>query len=218
MATVTVQNLIDQARTILQDQDAIRWSDSEFLGWIASAYREIVRHRPDANSVTANISTVADSRQTLPADGAHLISVVRNEAGNKRAVRPIERHVLDSQNPDWHTVNGTTSDQTAEYYVYEKDSPKVFYLYPAPQAGTNVSIQYARIPTAHTATNEVISLDDTYAGLIIDYLLYRAYSKDANAGDANLAASYRQAFYDSLNINSGMKGSAQKPNAGNGIQ
>lgn len=201
MATVTVKNLIDQARTILQDQDAIRWSDSEFLGWTASAYREIVRHRPDANSVTANISTVADSRQTLPADGAYLISVVRNEAGSKRAVRPIERHVLDSQNPDWHTVNGTTSDQTAKYYVYEKDSPKVFYLYPAPQAGTNVSIQYARIPTAHTATDEVISFDDTYAGLIIDYLLYRAYSKDASVGDANLAANYGTMFYQQLGVN-----------------
>ena len=160
-----------------------------------------MRHRPDANSVTANISTVADSRQTLPTDGAYLISVVRNEAGSKRAVRPIERHVLDSQNPDWHTVNGTTSTQTAKYYVYEKDSPKVFYLYPAPQAGTNVSIQYARIPAAHTATNEVISLDDTYAGLIIDFLLYRAYSKDASVGDANLAANYGNMFYQQLGVN-----------------
>ena len=201
MATVTVQNLIDQVRAILQDQDAIRWSDTEFLGWTASAYREIVRHRPDANSVTVNISTVADSRQMIPADGAYLISVVRNEGGSKRAVRPIERHVLDSQNPDWHTVNGTTSTQSAKYYVYEKDSPKVFYLYPAPAAGVSVSIQYARIPTAHAATNEVISLDDTYAGLIVDYLLYRAYSKDASVGDANLAANYGTMFYQQLGVN-----------------
>jgi hypothetical protein len=201
VATVTVQNLIDQARTILQDQDSIRWSDAEFLGWTASAYREIVRHRPDANSVTSNVVTVADSRQTLPADGAYLISVVRNEAGSKRAVRPIERHVLDSQNPDWHTVNATNSDQTAKYYIYEKDSPKVFYLYPTPVAGVNVSIQYARIPTAHTATSQTISLDDTYAGLIVDYLLYRAYSKDASVGDANLAQNYGQMFYNQLGIN-----------------
>jgi hypothetical protein len=198
VATVTVQNLIDQVRTILQDKDAIRWSDPEFLGWIASAYREIVRHRPDANSITATVSTNADSRQSLPADGAYLISVIRNEGGSKRAVRPIERYVLDSQNPDWHTVNGTTSDQTAKYYVYEKDSPKVFYLYPAPAAGTTISIQYARIPTAHTSTSDLISLDDTYAGLIVDYLLYRAYSKDASVGDANLAQNYGQMFYNQL--------------------
>jgi hypothetical protein len=201
VATVTVQNLIDQARTILQDFDAIRWPDTEFLGWTASAYREIVRHRPDANSVTTNIATAADSRQMLPADGAYLISVVRNEDGSKRAVRPIERHVLDSQNPDWHTLNATASVDTAKYYVYEKDSPKVFYLYPAPQAGANVSIQYARIPTAHTSVDETISLDDTYAGLIVDYLLYRAYSKDASVGDANLAANYGTMFYQQLGIN-----------------
>lgn len=201
MATVTVQDIIDQARTILQDTDAIRWSNPEFLGWIASAYREIVRHRPDANSTTATVLTTADSRQALPADGAYLISIVRNEGGGKCAVRPIERSVLDSQNPYWHTVNNTASDQTAAYYVYEKDSPKVFYLYPAPSAGTSISIQYARIPAAHTSTSDFISLDDTYAGMIVDYLLYRAYSKDASVGDVNLAQNYGQMFYNQLGIN-----------------
>ncbi len=201
MATVTVQNLINQARTILQDQDSIRWSDEEFLGWTASAYREIVRHRPDSNSTYKQINTVGDSHQSLPDDGAYLISVIRNEGGAKRAIRPIERHVLDSQNPDWHTVNTTTTAQVAKYYVYERDSPKDFYLYPAPPAGVSISIQYARIPVAHTAVSEVISLDDTYAGLIVDYMLYRAYSKDASVGDSQLASAYQQMFYTQLGVN-----------------
>jgi hypothetical protein len=41
-------------------------------------------------------------------------------------------------------------------------------------------------------------LDDTYAGLIVDYLLYRAYSKDASGGDSNLAQNYMQMFYNQL--------------------
>lgn len=201
MATVKVSDLISQARNIMQDKDAIRWQDTEFLGWIASAYREIVRYRPDANSTNATVACVADSRQALPADGAYLISVIRGESGTKRAVRPIERHVLDSQNPDWHTLNATTSAGAAKYYVYEKDSPKAFYLYPAPTAGLQISIQYARIPAAHTSVNDTISLDDTYAGLILDYLLYRAYSKDAAVGDVNLANQYMQMFYQQLGVN-----------------
>jgi len=200
MATATVKNLIEQARLILQDTDSIRWSDTEFLGWTVSAYREIIRYRPDANSVNHTITTVADSKQVLPNDGAYLISVVRSEIGKRRAVRPIERHVLDSQNPEWHTVNATTTADAAKYYVYEKDSPKVFYLYPAPPAGMQISVQYARIPVAHGTTDEVISLDDTYAGLIVDYLLYRAYSKDASVGDANLATNYANMFYQQLGV------------------
>ena len=200
MATVRVSDLIDQTRIILQDKDAIRWSDAEFLGWTASAYREIVRNRPDSNSTYAPLTTVADSHQALPNDGAYLISVVRNESGKKRAIRPIERHILDSQNPDWHTVNATTSSDYAKYYVYEKDSPKDFYLYPAPPAGVLIGIQYARIPTAHLSTTEFISLDDTYAGLIVDYMLYRAYSKDASVGDASLAQHYMQIFYQQLGV------------------
>jgi hypothetical protein len=198
MATVTVKDLIDQARAILQDPSAVRWSDIEFLGWINSAYREIVRHRPDSNSITANFSTTADTRQELPDDCAYLISVIRNEGGTKRAIRPIDRSVLDSQNPDWHTSSDSSSGNTTSYYVYEKDSLKVFYLYPAPTAGTIISIQYAGIPDAHTSTSDLISLDDTYAGLIVDYLLYRAYSKDASGGDSNLAQNYMQMFYNQL--------------------
>jgi hypothetical protein len=202
MATVKVSDIIDQARLILQDKDAIRWSDIECLGWIASAYREIIRYRPDANSVTANVVAVAGSRQTLPPDGAYLISVVRNEsATTKKAIRPIERHVLDSQNPDWHTVNATTSADAAKYYVYEKDSPKTFYLYPAPAVGTNISIQYAKIPSAHLAKTELISLDDIYAGLLVDYVLYRSYSKDGAVGDMNLATNYANMFYQQLGVN-----------------
>jgi hypothetical protein len=198
MATVTVQDLITQARVILQDRDAVRWADEEFLGWVASAYREIVRYRPAANSVTQPFTAINGTRQSLPVDGAYLISVVRNETGTLRSILPIERTILDSQNPDWHTVNLTNGSVDPRFYVYEKDSPKVFYLYPAATAGDIVSIQYARIPTAHTVKTETISLDDTYAGTIVDYMLYRAYSKDASVGDQHLAQRYGMTFYQQI--------------------
>jgi hypothetical protein len=197
VATVTVQNLIDQARTILQDQDATRWSNPEFLSWLQTAYAEIVDKKPQSNSTRIVFACQAGTQQNLPADGALLISVVRNESPTAKAIRPVDRAVMDSQNPDWHN---TANNGDISYYVYEAQSPKVFYVYPQATAGQLISIQYAKIPSAHASTNEPIRLDDTYAGLLTDYLLYRAYAKDAGAGDSNLANTYRDLFYTNLGL------------------
>jgi hypothetical protein len=197
VATVTVQNLIDQVRTVLQDQDVTRWTDAEFLAWLQTAYAEIVEKKPQANSTRIVFACQQGTQQNLPTDGALLISVVRNESATAKAIRPIERAVMDSQNPDWHSVTNTGD---VVHYVYEAQSPKVFYVYPQATAGQQISIQYAKIPPAHTATSETIRLDDTYAGLLVDYLLYRAYAKDASVGDANLSNTYRDLFYTNLGL------------------
>jgi hypothetical protein len=216
MATVTLSSIVNQARLILQDQDAVRWSDSEFLGWIVSAYREIIWHKPEANSISAEFTTVADTHQTLPDDGAYLIDVIRTWTGtestatNKRAVKLIDRIVLDSQNPDWHNRDLTTGGGSGvpKYFVYDLNAPLDFYLYPAPTASTKIRIQYARIPTAPTALTDKLALNDTYAGVVLDYLLYRAYSKDATVGDATLAQNYANMFYQQIGLK---RGGAQQP-------
>ena len=197
MATIQVSQIISQVRDVLQDKDAVRWNDSEFLGWLATAYAEIVEKKPQSNSTRHILACKAGTQQDLPADGALLISVVRNESVTAKAIRPIERAVMDSQNPNWHfdPNNGDVS-----YYVYEAQSPKVFYVYPQAKSGQQISIQYAKIPAAHTSVSETIRLDDTYAGLLTDYLLYRAYAKDASVGDANLANTYRDLFYTNLGL------------------
>lgn len=197
MATIQVSQVISQVRDVLQDKDAVRWKDSEFLGWLSTGYAEIVEKKPQSNSTRHILACKAGTQQDLPVDGALLISVVRNESATAKAIRPIERAVLDSQNPNWHfdPNNGDVS-----YYVYESQSPKVFYVYPQATAGQQISIQYAKIPQAHASVGEVIRLDDTYAGLLIDYLLYRAYAKDAAVGDANLANTYRDLFYTNLGL------------------
>ena len=97
--------------------------------------------------------------------------------------------------------------------------PNQFWVWPQATAGMTVELVYAAIPPRPSALTDDIAINDGYSGLLIDYLLYRAYSKDAGSGDANLAQNYRQAFYDSLNLNSTHKGAAQLRAQGqNGIQ
>jgi len=71
---------------------------------------------------------------------------------------------------------------------------------------------YAKAPVnisrAGTAPNETplvlgttINIDDIYANALVDYMLYRAYSKDAEyAGNAQRAVAHYTAFSNSLGV------------------
>ena len=117
MGTITGQQIVDKARKILQDTTAggTRWLDSELLGWINDAQREVVLLKPNAFSAVENLTLVQGTLQTLPATGLTLLSVVRNQNG--QAVRRVDRNILDSENPGWHT---DTEVATVEHYIFDE--------------------------------------------------------------------------------------------------
>lgn len=207
MATVKVVDIIDRCQTILQDTTGTRWSKHELLKYLNDAQREVVLMRPDAYSVNATFTCSANSKQTLPSAALRLIDVVRNVNGD--VVRVIKKRVLDDQLPNWHNTPAAGAS-SVQHYVYNPLDPKTFYLYPKPQNTVQVEIVYSSAPatitTGQTDPNSLsdistttITLDDIYANAVIDYTLYRAYSKDADyAGNGNRAGSHYQAFQQSL--------------------
>jgi hypothetical protein len=214
MAITLAKDIIDRAKIVLQDTSAAgtRWPNSELENWLNDAQKEIVLYRPDAKTVNEEFTPVADSsKQTIPAAGLRLIEVTRNTAATSTygATRMIQRSILDDQVPGWHNVTASVS---VEHWVYDERDPKNFYLYPRPTSAARVEIIYSTVPdqisivdsnetyTALAAT-EVIGLDDIYANAMLDFMLYRAYSKDAEyAGNANRAQSHMMAFASSLGV------------------
>jgi hypothetical protein len=194
MAVTTVQSLIEKASTVIQDRTNIRWSEAELLNWLNEAYQQIVLVRPDANAKTSTLTLVDGSKQYIPTEGTAFLSVIRNLNG--RAVRKVARDILDDQIPDWHAA---TPSATIEHYVVDAD-PKVFYVYP-PSAGASIEVVFSSVPTPHTTNIGTIKLDDRYAPAILDYILYRAYQKDADyaANDQRSASAY-QTFLSSLGV------------------
>jgi hypothetical protein len=217
MAVTTINDILTHAAVILQDTDNVRWPLEELIGWVNDAYKDIVLVRPDANSQTALVSlnSATGTRQKL-ADAAgcnltsalRLLDVVRNTAADstKRAVRLIDRQILDDQRPDWHATAPSISIQ---HWMYDPAVPKEFMVYPPPAAGAEVELVYASVPTSHSvATNaltttksEILKLDDVYANVILDYVLYRAYSKDATyAADATRGELHKQSYLTMLGL------------------
>lgn len=203
MPTITAQTIISRAQTLLQDTTSIRWSSAELLGWLNDGQREIVTLRPSAFSKIANVTCVAGTKQTIPtADGTLLLDVLRNMGTSGSApgdaVRKVPRQIMDSQTPGWHSATPST---TIKHYVFDERAPKTFWVYPPASAGTQVEVLYAATPTDVPSTSSVITLDDTYMSPLIDYLLYRAYSKDTEyAGNAERAKAARAAFENTLGL------------------
>ena len=220
MATTKVIEIISRVENILQDSN-VRWPRLELQQWLNEAYLNIVLARPDANAVTGLFTCAVGTRQKLTtqfADGLRILDVVRNmSAGStKRVVRLIQRSILDDQRPSWHTETATESIQ---HWMFDTRQPKEFFVYPPATAlaqlevvytapvGANALTEAALDPTSGDAT--VILLDDLYAAPLVDWVLYRAYSKDAEYGENQTrAAGHLQAFTATIGAKTSTDGAA----------
>jgi hypothetical protein len=195
-------DIIDRARLVLNDTVATyRWADSEFFKWINDGQRAIVLVRPDASVSVETLTCAAGTKQSIPATGIRLLDVTRNiNADNSagRAVRLVDRDILDSQNPDWHSDDQAV---VVKNFIYDNRVPTVFYVYPPAKSTSKLEIVISKNPADVTTTGSTLALADIYSEPLLNYVLFRAYNKDSEfATNAQLATNYFQAFSAMLGV------------------
>lgn len=217
MGTILASAIIDRAENILQDTSNLRWQATEMLASLNDGQREIVLLKPDANVTTAAVVCVAGSKQTIPTAGIALIDVTRNMGANGttagNAVVRTTKDVLDRHDPTWHTI---TASAAAEAWWMDDRNPTVFWVYPKQPTSAfgYLELVYSALPTDIASVSTAISLHDIYAGVLLDYLLYRCAQKSvAYAPEwAQRAATYQAAFMNALGIKEQVE-SVNSPNA-----
>lgn len=193
MALTTVGTIIDNAKLVLQEVTpaGTHWTNEELIGWLNEGYQAITQVKPDASSVNTTHGLTPGTRQEIPGDGLRLIDVVRNTAANSSGMGILvsTRRALDTARRSWHSDPPSID---VEQYVFDDQDPTRFYVYPPAASGAEVELIYSAVPGPHKRArgleglrNESIRLNDSYAPCLTDYILYRAYSKDA-AHSANL--------------------------------
>lgn len=199
MPTITAATITTRAAVILQDTTNVRWPDSELLGWLNDGQRDIVVYKPNACVKNVALQLVPGTKQVIPADGLGLVDVPRNMgldgATPGRAVRLVSRDVLDAQLPDWHLQSGASAQ--VKHYMYTELDPRTFYVYPPQPASApaQVEVIYCASPAGVATSSDVIAVDDIYANVLLDYILYRAYAKDTNYAANPQAATNHYAAY-----------------------
>ena len=174
--------------------------------FVNDAQREIALLKPDASASNTTVTLVTGTKQSIPADGNRLLRVVRNMSAassgtGKRSIRLVSREILDSQTPDWHdpSVSGDASHTSiVKHYIYDESNPRNFYVYPGVAGNAYVEIVYSANP-ATVAQNGNLSIPDIFANAVTDYVLFRAYTKDAEyAGNNQRASTHYNLFINSV--------------------
>lgn len=219
---IVASDVITRASRILADQTKVRWTVPEMVDHCKDAVRQIILARPDAYSVTRWMTLKAgDSRQVAGNIAAsdnvdfgsaifnpttRLLRVTRNgSTGGYAPIREASRVALDSELPNWHVPPASATGYRVQHYVFDNISPYTFYVYPAvPSSLLNhqVEIVHSALPDL-SGTGESISLGlpDQYIAPIVDWVLYRAFSKDAEyAGNMERANHHLNSFATVLQI------------------
>lgn len=215
---ITAAEIFTRAASVLQDDTHARWPLKEMVRWLNDAMREVVLQKPNANARTVIMALQAGTYQTISNTDLALLRVIRNTKSSNstvraggRAIRVINREILDSQHPDWHDTDITPPADVVKHAAFDIADPRVFYVYPPNTGDGFVEISVSSAPAVIALGspdpedideyNSEISLPDIYANAILDYVLYRAYLKDAQfAGNSQRAAAHYQQFANSLQM------------------
>lgn len=205
-----------------------RWTQRELVSALNDGQKAIAKYMPSSCSRVDAVKLSPGTKQSIekilaanikPGDGSaasdvlghYLQSVGRNMGANGEtpgnAIRIADREILDTNTPDWHTKTGTS----VSIYTFDPRQPKVFYVSPGVPANTSVwvEISFLANPVEISLTGNygmdgtdstLISVDDKYVDDLVNYILARAYMKDAEfAGNGGLASTHTNLFNASIN-------------------
>lgn len=186
MVAVSARSILDKASFMMNDVAVTRWPHAQTLEYLNDSIEAIIAVAPSAGATFGTLTVPANTcTVSLPENGVSLISV-QSVAG--RAVRHVERELLDSRYPNWRT----TSENPTKAYVYSKDNPKHFYLWPQYPVSTSVIIEYVKLPTRIINENDPITIPSEYAPAILNGVLSMAYAVDTEPGSIQKAQAYAQ--------------------------
>lgn len=197
MAT-KVRSLLNRVAALLNDEEHIRWKEDELLEWLNDGQRAIAKGpATDVYVLRTNIEAVAGTVQSLPSDGLRLVDIIKNVSGGG-AIHQSDYATVDVLSNSWRAASAAA----AENYFYDERNPTEFELYPPQSGGELIEVVYNAIPGDATINGDV-TINDMYADSLIDYVVYRGFSKDTEDSSPELARA--TAFYRAFLIGIGYK-------------
>ncbi|MNV35803.1 hypothetical protein D3C71_1272640 [compost metagenome] len=156
------------------------WEADELPKWLTDARLEAYRLRPDIFEESEDFECAEGARQTLPGGARMLFDVPRNvSATRQRAITVADAGALGRVRPNWRSQAKT---QEIRHFLYDERSPGQFEVYPPARAGVVIELSYAKLPAAVTQDTGDLELEaeGEYAPALVDYVLYRAFLKEAD--------------------------------------
>jgi hypothetical protein len=196
-AGIQVADLLRRFQNVMMDAKAVRWSETEAIDWINDGATEIVLRRPAARAITLIHPLEQGTLQHAPDRVSQMLDVICNirpDGLPGAAIRICDRQQLDDIDPNWH---GKRAGVTRHYMIDER-SPTTFYVYPPAQAGAQIMALGAEPPPAVTDKTDTLDMRSEFISAILNWMMYRAHSKDSQYSQGSTAALHYQAFTDAI--------------------
>ncbi len=202
MAT-TVRSILNRASALLNDEEHVRWEESELLEWLNDGQRAVAKGpATDVYVLRDNVTAVAGTVQALPNNGIRLVDVVKNVSGGG-AIQQSDYAIVDALSSTWRAAVAGA----AENYFYDERNPQEFEVFPPQAGGELIEVVYNAQPADATVSGNIV-ISDMYADSLIDYVVYRGFSKDTE--DASPELSRATAFYKAFLLGVGYKEAVDK--------
>jgi hypothetical protein len=174
--SVTVASVLSKFGILCNDVDSVAWTPSERLEWLNEGQLALVKIQPDAKTKTITTTLVPGAKQTNPSDCIEIIEIRQNDNG--ASVTPCNRQMLDNFAPNWMK---TPTASSVKHYM-DDPQPETYYVYPAQNTSpATVVMTYAAVPSQVGEANN-IDVRDIYSDRLVNYMIFRAYSKDSESG------------------------------------
>jgi hypothetical protein len=179
--------IMDHAEIILKDTTNTRWTEAELLDWVIEGQGQIVTLKPDANADIESVVLSAGTIQDLPSTATQLLDATYNMGltpgttyGN--AVTIVDRAMMDACYPGWQTE---AANVVVKHVIYDPvKMPKKFWVYPQSAGANYLQIITAKIPATIASKAANINLGDEYVPVLLDWVLFRCFSKDAEYNES----------------------------------
>lgn len=205
MATTDAVTVLNRAAKLLSDQGHVSWTMQDLLDHLNDAQLSLAIHVPNAASAQTVIALAAGVAQQVPSDAIRIIEFLynTNAAGTSigRAVRQVERKVLQDYAPNWAQDAANITVQQIMYNA--EDNSSVFYVYPQqPSTPGYLAVNYAKTPAVIPNFNAgtKITAPDYYFNALVYYVVFRAFITDTDAGNFQRGGAYYQYFMDEIGV------------------
>lgn len=191
MASITVKHLLDGISEILQDTDTDQtkrlWPESYLVDAYNIEIRNLAAKSPDACTVTEAVKMASGIRQTIPAKGIALISVLMNMgtdgATPGEALNRADLGVIPLYDRDWASAD---DDNVILNFMPDPGNPRAFYTYPPADGTSYVLEEYSVVPDqiVYDLGGDwelaLVGVNEKYLGQLEEKIIARCYKKDSD--------------------------------------
>jgi hypothetical protein len=187
------QDVITEARYPLNDTDSdeYRQSDVELLTYVNAGMKEISTIRPDLFLAIGDYTCIQSQCEQVITfqDAQRLVMPICIHGG--AALTRFDISTIDTFLPQWRAATPAAATQWAQY----QGDPLRFFIYPpAPASVQTLDIQYIKLPVTLLIGDTITEIPVNMIPALVDYVVFRASSKDDEHSDSGRAVASYGAF------------------------